>query len=55
VENSLNFLSAMRAAKRPVEAHFVQEGGHAFGVGRPGTPSAQWIPLFSSWLNRIHS
>jgi len=55
VENSLQLLSALRAARRPVEAHFVQEGGHAFGVGRPGTPSAQWIPLFSSWLGRIHS
>jgi len=55
VENSLQLLSALRAAGRPAEAHFVQEGGHAFGVGRPGTPSAQWIPLFSSWLGRIHS
>lgn len=55
VENSLRFMSAMREAKRPVEAHFLQEGGHAFGVGRPGTPSEHWIPLFSSWLGRIPS
>jgi acetyl esterase/lipase len=55
VENSLQFLRAMREARRSVEAHFLQEGGHAFGVGRPGTPSEQWIPLFSSWLGRIHS
>ena len=55
VENSLRYLSAMREARRPVEAHFVQEGGHAFGVGRPGTPSAHWIPLFSSWLSHVHS
>ena len=55
VENSLRFLTSMREAKRPVEAHFVQEGGHAFGVGRPGTPSEHWIPQFSSWLNRIKS
>jgi acetyl esterase/lipase len=55
VENSLRFLSAMREARRPVEAHFLQEGGHAFGIGRPGTPSAHWIALFSSWLGRIHS
>ncbi len=53
VENSLRFMNAMRAAKRPVEAHFLQEGGHAFGVGRPNTPSAQWISLFSTWLQRV--
>lgn len=53
VENSLRMLDAMRAAKRPVEAHLLQEGGHAFGVGRPGTPSAQWIDLLCAWLERI--
>jgi len=52
VENTLRMLAAMRDAKRPVEAHLLQEGGHAFGVGRPGTPSAQWIPLFCAWLDR---
>lgn len=52
VENSLHFVTAMRAAKRPVEAHFLQEGGHAFGVGLPGTPSEEWIPTFSKWLAR---
>lgn len=52
VENSLRMLAAMRAAQRPVEAHLLQEGGHAFGVGRPGTPSAQWIELFRAWLDR---
>jgi acetyl esterase/lipase len=52
VENSLRMMNAMRAAQRPVEAHLLQEGGHAFGVGRPGTPSAQWIELFCAWLDR---
>lgn len=52
VENTLRMMSAMREARRPVEAHLLQEGGHAFGVGRPGTPSAQWIELFSAWLDR---
>jgi hypothetical protein len=40
----------MRAAKRPVEAHLLQQGGHAFGVGRRGTPSAEWISGLSVWL-----
>lgn len=52
-ENSLMVLQAMRAAKRPVEAHFFQEGRHAFGVGRPDTPSAQWPDLFLAWLARL--
>jgi acetyl esterase/lipase len=53
VENSLWFLDAMRSAARPVEAHLFQEGRHAFGVGRPGTPSADWIGLYSTWLRRL--
>ncbi len=52
VENSLRMLAALRAAKRPVEAHFLQEGGHAFGVGYADTPSAHWIELFAAWLGR---
>lgn len=55
VENSLAFLDAMRKAKRPVEAHIFQEGKHAFGVGRPGTPSAHWIDLFALWVQRLRS
>jgi acetyl esterase/lipase len=55
VENSLRFMNAMRDAGRPVEAHLLQEGGHAFGVGHPGSPSGYWIPLFSSWLRRVFS
>jgi acetyl esterase/lipase len=53
VENSLRFMNAMRSAKRPVEAHLLQEGGHAFGLGYPGTTSEQWLPLFSTWLQRL--
>lgn len=53
VENSLRFMTAMRKTKRPVEAHLLQEGGHAFGVGRPHTSSGIWPSLFSSWLGRL--
>ena len=52
VDNSLMLLAAMRAAKRPVEAHIVQEGGHGFGTGFPGTPSGMWPALFDAWLRR---
>jgi acetyl esterase/lipase len=50
VENSLRLMNAMREAKRPIEAHLLQRGGHAFGVGHPNTPSEQWTKLFSAWL-----
>jgi acetyl esterase/lipase len=53
VENSLHMMNALREAKRPVEAHLIQEGGHAFGVGYPNTASAHWIELFSTWLARV--
>lgn len=55
VENSLRLLAALREAKRPIEAHLLQEGGHAFGVGYPQTPSAQWIGLFDTWWSRLVS
>jgi acetyl esterase/lipase len=53
VENSLRMMNSLRAAKRPVEAHFIQQGGHAFGVGFPNTAAAHWIDLYSTWLARV--
>jgi acetyl esterase/lipase len=53
VENSLRLMDALRQAKRPVEAHFFQEGGHAFGVGYPNTSSGLWVDLFCAWLERL--
>ncbi|MDO7833735.1 dienelactone hydrolase family protein [Sphingobium sp. HBC34] len=37
-------------AKRPVEFHFYQNGGHGFGLGRAGTTSNGWIETFMAWL-----
>ena len=39
VENSFIMLRALRAAGRPVEAHFYEEGGHGFGLGSPALPA----------------
>lgn len=50
VDNSLQLADALRRAGRPFELHLLQQGGHAFGVGRPGTPAAQWVALFEAWL-----
>jgi acetyl esterase/lipase len=53
IENSLRLMEAMRTAQRPIEAHLLQEGGHAFGTGYPGSPSAHWCSLYSSWVSRV--
>jgi acetyl esterase/lipase len=55
VENSLRMMNALRVANRPVEAHLLQEGGHAFGGGRPQTPSGQWTDLFHAWVMRLRN
>jgi acetyl esterase/lipase/lysophospholipase L1-like esterase len=55
VSNSLNLLTAMRAANRPVEAHLFQEGGHAFASGYPNSPTSSWIAIFDAWLARLRA
>jgi len=55
VSNSLNLLSAMRAANRPVEAHLFQEGGHAFASGYPNSPTSSWVAVFDAWLTRLRT
>lgn len=53
VENSLNLLSALRAARVPAEAHLFQEGGHGFGVRLiVGRPAAVWPDLALAWAAR---
>lgn len=52
-ENSLRMLAALRAAKVPAEAHLFQRGGHGFGLGTPGQPSADWPELFDRWLRAL--
>jgi len=50
IENSLLMMGALRGARRPVEAHFFESGGHGFGVGTPGQPNGAWVSLFSKWI-----
>jgi hypothetical protein len=45
-------MDAMRAAKRPVEAHLLQEGGHGFGAGHPDRVSGRWIDCLHLWWSR---
>lgn len=37
-------------AKRPVEFHLYQNGGHGFGLGNPNRTSNRWFDAFIHWL-----
>jgi acetyl esterase/lipase len=39
-----------RTAGRPIEFHFFANGGHGFGLGRPGTAAEGWIDLLYRWM-----
>lgn len=53
VENSLDYLTALRAAKVPAEAHIFEEGGHGFGIYLArGKPAHAWPDLFLAWAAR---
>ncbi|MGN6358458.1 MAG: alpha/beta hydrolase [Novosphingobium sp.] len=43
-------IESWRAAKRPVEAHFYERGGHGFGMMNKGVASALWIDQFLAWM-----
>lgn len=55
--NTLIMADACRKAGVPVELHRLPSGGHGFGMGRPGTPSAAWPDWWEQWLraNRLLS
>ena len=43
-------VEAWHGAKRPVEFHAYEGGGHGFGLGKPGTTSTLLIDEFVAWL-----
>lgn len=43
-------IDSYRAAGRSIEFHLLADGGHGFGLGKPGTGSEGWIERFHSWL-----
>lgn len=47
-------LAACQAAQVPVEAHFLQQGGHGFGPAYlpPELPGSHWPQLFDLWIKR---
>ncbi|KQY75524.1 alpha/beta hydrolase [Brevundimonas sp. Root1423] len=53
VENSLQLLTAIRAAGVKAEAHLFEEGGHGFGVRLiAGKPASVWPELVLAWAAR---
>jgi acetyl esterase/lipase len=46
-------IESWRAAKKPVEFHLYEQGGHGFGMYPKETTSTGWFDAFVSWL-RMH-
>jgi acetyl esterase/lipase len=44
-------IDSWRAAKRPVEFHLFEQGGHGFGMYDKTTTSTGWFNNFVSWLD----
>jgi acetyl esterase/lipase len=43
-------IESWKAAKRPVEFHLFEQGGHGFGMYPKETTSTGWFENFASWL-----
>ncbi|MBO9545008.1 alpha/beta hydrolase [Caulobacter sp.] len=43
-------IDSWRAAKRPVEFHFYEQGGHGFGMYQKSTTSTGWFDAYARWL-----
>jgi len=53
IESSMRWIAASRAARVPVEAHLLAEGGHGFGLHLPrDNPGSRWADLFALWSRR---
>jgi acetyl esterase/lipase len=50
--NTLIMAAACKAAGVPVEMHRLPSGGHGFGMGRAGTPTANWPSWYEAWLKK---
>lgn len=50
---SLQYYTAWRIARRPVELHIYAKGGHGFGMTKLGLPSDGWIERFGEWLKML--
>ena len=44
-------IESWHAAKKPVEFHFYEQGGHGFGMYPKATTSSGWFQAFRNWLS----
>jgi predicted GH43/DUF377 family glycosyl hydrolase len=49
VENTINYYTALKRHKVPVEMHIYEDGGHGFGLGVAGT-NTNWPQACKQWL-----
>ncbi len=49
-KDNFNLVNSWRNAKRPVELHVYQSGGHGFGLGKEGTTNSLLMQEFVTWL-----
>lgn len=50
-KDNFNLVQSWRRARRPVELHVYQDGGHGFGLGKPGMSNAMLMPEFLAWMD----
>jgi len=48
--SGFGLIDSWRAAKRPVEFHLYEQGGHGFGMYKKTTTSTGWFDDFARWL-----
>ena len=46
----MGLIQSWMTAKRPVEFHLYEQGGHGFGMYQKNTTSTGWFEAFVSWL-----
>ncbi|MGI4859659.1 MAG: alpha/beta hydrolase, partial [Janthinobacterium lividum] len=51
--NTTLMAEACRRANVPVELHHLPSGGHGFGMGHAGSPTAMWPQWYEAWLKRL--
>lgn len=49
--DGIGLVQNWRAAKRPVEFHLYEQGGHGFGMYKKDTTSTGWFDAFAQWLS----
>ena len=48
--SGFGLIESWRAAKRPFEFHFYEQGGHGFGMYPKETTSTGWFDAFVRWI-----